>query len=335
MRKTRILIVEDHSIVARSIAEQLTHLGYEPVAQTARGEQALVLADQLRPDLVLMDIQLAGEMDGVSAAQAIRERFAIPVVFLTAFEDDATFERAKVPEPFGYIIKPFHDRELRAVIEMALYKHQADVTLRESEQRFKDLVELLPQAVYEIDLEGRLTFVNRQTLEMFGYTRGEFEAGLNCFQMMASHEHDRARHNIRRAVDGQALGGIENTAQRKDGTQFPVIIYSSPILHQDTPVGLRGTIIDVTEYKRAQQALSDLEVQYRRLFEAAKDGILILDAETGMIRDVNPFLVELLGYSREQFLGKRIWELGFFKDVAASQANFAELQRQEYIRYED
>ena len=92
---------------------------------------------------------------------------------------------------------------------------------------------------------------------------------------------------------------------------------------------------NITDRKRAEEALVASEVRYRRLFETAKDGILILDAETGAVHDVNPFLVELLGYLREKFLGKRIWELGIFKDVAANQANFAELQRQEYIRYED
>ena len=140
MSQTRILIVEDEAIVARDIAQQLALLGYEPVAQTPRGEQALVLADQLRPDLVLMDIQLAGEMDGITAAQAIRERFAIPVVFLTAFVGDETLERAKVTEPFGYIIKPFQDRELRTVIEMALYKHQAETRLRNSQEELTTIL---------------------------------------------------------------------------------------------------------------------------------------------------------------------------------------------------
>jgi PAS domain S-box-containing protein len=333
--KARILIVEDNAVAARNIAQQLARSGYEAAAQTARGEDALVMADQLRPDLVLMDIQLAGEMDGISAAQAIWQQFAIPVVFLTASEGDETLERAKVAEPFGYIIKPFQDRELRAVIEMALYKYRAEVALRESEQQCRDLAELLPQTVYEIDHEGRLTFFNRQAFQTFGYTQADFEAGLSCFQMLASYERERARHNVQLAIGGQDLGGIEYTAQRKDGTQFPVVAYSSLILRHNMPVGLRGIVVDVTESKRAQMALAASEARYRRLFEAAKDGILILDAETGAVHDVNPFLVELLGYPRKQFLGKRIWELGFFKDIAANQANFAELQRQEYIRYED
>ena len=96
-----------------------------------------------------------------------------------------------------------------------------------------------------------------------------------------------------------------------------------------------GTYIDVTERKRAEEAMRASEIRYRRLFESAKDGILILDADTGMVVDVNPYLVELLGFSREAFLEKKIWELGFFKDIVANQDNFAELRQQEYIRYED
>lgn len=105
MSRTRILIVEDEAIVARDIAEQLALLGYEAVARTPRGEQAVELAERLRPDLVLMDVRLAGKMDGVSTAETIRDRYAIPVVFLTAYADDATLERAKMAEPFGYVVK--------------------------------------------------------------------------------------------------------------------------------------------------------------------------------------------------------------------------------------
>ena len=173
MSQTRILIVEDEAIVARDIAQQLTLLGYKPVAQTPRGEQALVLADQLRPDLVLMDIQLAGEMDGVAAAQAIRERFAIPVVFLTAFVGDATLERAKVTEPFGYIIKPFQDRELRTVIEMALYKHQAETRLRNSQEEMATILRTAMDGFWLADAEGRFLEVNDAYCQLTGYSREE------------------------------------------------------------------------------------------------------------------------------------------------------------------
>ena len=104
---------------------------------------------------------------------------------------------------------------------------------------------------------------------------------------------------------------------------------------QALPQGVFILSQDITERKRAEETLSVSEVRYRRLFEAARDGILILDAETGMVINVNPFLVEMLGYSREQFLGKRIWDLGFFKDIAASKLKYTELQQNEYIKYEN
>jgi PAS domain S-box-containing protein len=169
----RILIVEDEAVVARDIAQQLTLLGYEAVAQTPRAEQALVLAEQLRPDLVLMDIQLAGEMDGIAAAQAIRERLAIPVVFLTAFVGDATLERAKVAEPFGYIIKPFQDRELRTVIELALYKHQAETRVRNSQEELTAILRTAMDGFWIVDSEGRFLEVNDACCQLIGYSREE------------------------------------------------------------------------------------------------------------------------------------------------------------------
>ena len=128
--KPRILVVEDEAIVARDIQSQLAELGYEAVGHVARGDEAIELAGALRPDLVLMDIQLAGDMDGIEAAQVIRTQFGLAVVFLTAFAADDTLERAKLTEPYGYILKPFSERELRTVLTMALYKHQVEAQLR-------------------------------------------------------------------------------------------------------------------------------------------------------------------------------------------------------------
>ena len=104
---------------------------------------------------------------------------------------------------------------------------------------------------------------------------------------------------------------------------------------EKSEVGNRKSSRQITELKRNEEALLASELKYRRLFESAKDGILILDYETGVIVDVNPFLIQLLGSKKEELLGKKIWELGFFKDIAASQANFLELQQKDYIRYEN
>ncbi|MCV2355830.1 response regulator [Paucibacter sp. B2R-40] len=135
----RILIVEDEHIVARDLQQQLEELGYATVGHAVCGEQGLAMATELRPDLVLMDIQLSGTHDGIEAAQQIRATLALPVVFLTAFAADEVLARAKLTEPFGYILKPFTERELRTVLEMALYKHQAERGLAEGAAQLRAL----------------------------------------------------------------------------------------------------------------------------------------------------------------------------------------------------
>ena len=130
MSGASILIVEDEAIVARDLQGRLTKLGYRPVDMTARGDQAVALAEQLRPDVVLMDIHLQGAMDGVEAAAEIRSRFGLPVIFATANADSTTLSRALLTDAFGYIVKPFEERALHTAIEMALYKSRNDRLLR-------------------------------------------------------------------------------------------------------------------------------------------------------------------------------------------------------------
>jgi CheY-like chemotaxis protein len=130
MDKPRLMIVEDEAIVAADLAGQLAEMGYEVACSAASGEEALIIAAQVRPDLVLMDICLQGVMDGIDTAQKMREDLSLPVVFLTAHAEANTLLRAKCVEPFGYILKPFENRELKIVIEMALYKHQIESELK-------------------------------------------------------------------------------------------------------------------------------------------------------------------------------------------------------------
>lgn len=134
--KARIYIMEDECIVAEDIAIRLTDLGYEIVGIHACAEDALTTISQARPDLVLMDIHLQGDMDGITLAQELRQQYRIPVVFLTAYAEAATFQRAKSAEPFGYVLKPFEDRELEIVIEMAIAKHQAEEAMQ---QKFHEI----------------------------------------------------------------------------------------------------------------------------------------------------------------------------------------------------
>ena len=122
----RILIVEDDSIVALDIQGCLSRLGHTVVGTTDRGDDAVSMSGELRPDLVLMDIRLKSDVDGVTAAQQIRDHFQIPVVYLTVYSDEATLRRAEITEPFGYVNKPFDELELQVVVDTALRKHEAE-----------------------------------------------------------------------------------------------------------------------------------------------------------------------------------------------------------------
>ncbi|MDM8519921.1 response regulator [Anaerolineales bacterium HSG6] len=151
MTKTKIMIVEDEAIVALTIERKLEIFGYEVLARVDTGEEAVQQVGEIQPDLLLMDIMLAGEMDGVETAAQIRTRFDIPVIYLTAYADEKTLQRAKVTEPFGYLLKPFEDRELHTTIEMALYKHRMERRLKERTFELEESLTILQERNRELD----------------------------------------------------------------------------------------------------------------------------------------------------------------------------------------
>lgn len=126
MAKVKILVVEDESIISKDIQHSLKHLGYAIAGSATTGEKAIELVNEKKPDLVLMDIMLKGDMSGIEAAEIIKQTHSIPVIFLTAYVDEATLEKAKILEPHGYVIKPFKEIDLHTSIEIALYKHKKE-----------------------------------------------------------------------------------------------------------------------------------------------------------------------------------------------------------------
>jgi DNA-binding LytR/AlgR family response regulator len=141
MSKTNILIVEDESIVAKDIQHSLKKLGYTVVGICSTGEDAIKAADEFKPDLVLMDIMLKGDMSGIEAASQIREKNNIPIIYLTAYADESTLSKAKVSEPYGYIIKPFKEIDLHTSIEMAIYKHEKETDVKQERDFLYSIVE--------------------------------------------------------------------------------------------------------------------------------------------------------------------------------------------------
>ncbi len=139
--KANIQVVEDEAIVSKDIQQSLKKLGYNVVGSAATGEKAVEIARELKPDLVLMDIMLKGEMSGIDAAEIIKKELNIPIIFLTAYADENTLAKAKVTEPFGYIIKPFKEIDLKTSIEMALYKHAKQTEILKERDYLYSLVE--------------------------------------------------------------------------------------------------------------------------------------------------------------------------------------------------
>lgn len=267
MTRARLLVVEDETIIALDLKGQLQRLGYEVIGLVASGEEALRVAEAQRPDLVLMDLVLRGSLDGAQTADQLRERFRLPVVFITAYSDAATLERIRVTEPYGYILKPFDTRELHSLIEIALYKHRAEQKLRESEAQFRALFETATDAIVLADSAGAIIGWNAGAATLFQYPAEEIMGGL-LTQLMP--EHYRAAHT--RAMAGSAeqrrvpmRRTVELAGRAKDGAVFPIEMALSS--WEKDGQSIYGAIIrNITQRKQAEAELTALN---SRLAEAA------------------------------------------------------------------
>ncbi len=160
MDRVRILIAEDELIVARDTENMLLSFGYEVPGIATTAEEAIALAGELSPDLILMDIRLKGDANGIEAAIRIRDLYGLPVVFVSALADETTLERAKIAQPMGYLLKPYEEKDLRMMIEMAVFKWKTDRELRKRELQYRNLVENLREGIAHIDTEDQFIFAN-------------------------------------------------------------------------------------------------------------------------------------------------------------------------------
>ena len=258
--KARILVVEDEIIVARDIQQQLRELGYEPIAHTAYAEEAIALAERLSPDVILMDIQLAGAMDGISAAQIIRTQLALPVVFITAFEADDILARAKLTEPFGYILKPFAERELRTVLEMALYKHRVEREQREAALHHQAIIDNMADCLITINAQGLMESFNQAACNVFGYSVAE-AVGQNVSLLLPepyrSQHHQYLQHH-HKTGEIRIIGSVrELEGRRKDGSVFPMSLSVSKVARAGRTTFI-GIVRDITQRRHDEQEINRL-----------------------------------------------------------------------------
>ena len=289
--RTRILVVEDEPIIALDLRQRLELLGYVVAGVVDTGEEAVCkTADQVA-DLILMDINLAGEMDGVDAAHQIRREHPIPIIFLTASSSPATLERAKLTEPAGFLLKPFENRKLETIIPIALYKHQAEQALRDSEARFRTLVEHAPEAilVYDADL-NRFVDANENAEKVFGLQRQSLpEIGPLEVSPPAQPNGDLSSEAIWEHIS-RALSGHAPVVEWTFGSPPDQETIVCEVRLVQLPAAgrrlVRASIIDISERKRLEQGT--IAVERLRALEGMAHGIA---------HNFNNILAGIFGYA--------------------------------------
>ena len=260
MTKARILVVEDEVIVARDLQRTLTRLGYDVPAIAASGEEAVERVAATKPDLVLMDIHLSGEMDGIAAADQIRQRDGLPVVFLTAYSDEATFRRAQITAPYGYVLKPFEERELEIAVDIALYRHRVESKLRRMEDWLATTLRSIGDAVIATDLAGLITFMNERAEALTGWSAAA-AAGCPLHQVLrlvreADHSPlDSLVERVRREEVVIEIGPASLLLAR-DGAELPVDDSAAPI--RDQAGNITGFVIVFRDISVRKQVEDDL-----------------------------------------------------------------------------
>ncbi len=306
MPNSKILIVEDEGIVAMDIRRQLEDFGYEVVATAFSGGQAITLANEHKPDLVLMDIVLKGDMDGIGAAHAISESLRTPVIFLTAYSDPATLRRAQATGAYGYLIKPFRPDELHASIEVALYKHQLEQKLKDSEQWFAKTLHCISDAVIATDIEGNIRFMNPVAETATGLRLAQATGSAVDQLMTLLNQTNRAviENPVPKTLKSRQVTSMDcaTLLVNQSGTEFPVEDGAAPIL--DDNGSLLGAVMvfrDITERRRMETLLRDSEERFHSAFDLASIGMALLAVDGGFLQ-VNKSLTDIFGYSKAELL---------------------------------
>jgi two-component system sensor histidine kinase/response regulator len=312
MNQPKILVVEDEKIVALEIQTMLRSLGYAVPTTVFTGKEAIQEAKALHPDLVLMDIKLRGDMDGIETAEHIKF-MGIPVIFLTAYADEKTLQRAKITEPFGYLLKPFEERELYSTIEMALHKSKLEKEIREQRNWLSTILRSIGDAVIVTDSRGCITFMNPVAELLTGW---KLESNMGeSFHKVFHVITENSKKKIIDSVKGVLEEGI-SFAQANHSIlitqthgEIPIDYSGAPCRDEDgTIIGAVLTFNDITERKKKEDALKNSEERLRILFECAPDAYYMVDLKGNFI-DGNSLAEKMVGYKRGELIGKSIFKL--------------------------
>jgi len=279
MAKDRILVVEDEHIVALDIKMHLEKYGYDVPAMFPSGEEALIHFQDVAPVLVLMDIKLQGQLDGLDTAREIKRRYNTPVILLTAYADETTIQRAKLTQPFAYIIKPFEERELRTAIVIALYRHQMEQEVRRREKLFSTTLNSIGDGVVVTSNEGLVEFVNPVALRILGKSEEECKGKPHTEVLQFREENENGYDYL----------------LRNEGTELPVETTVSPLVDENgAKTGTVWAFRDISERLESEHALAESTEQLRHAQKMEAVGRL----SGGIAHDFNNLLTVIMGYTR-------------------------------------
>ena len=272
MEMKTILIVEDEKIIAEDIKNTLVKFKYNVPEIIASGEKAIRRAEELKPDLVLMDIMIEGSINGIVAAKQIYRDFGIPIVFLTAYADDNILEQAAESSPFGYLIKPFEDRELRATIEMAFYKSKMEKRLRRNRNFLLKVIDTVPNNIFVKDKSGKYLMVNDSVADLYNTTPkkmiGKTDKELIAKSKIREINLDNIANDDLNVIKGKKKVLIpEESIVLNDGKEIWFQTTKVPLDSPDIPDVLLGVSIDIT-------ALKDSFSRLKKLMEETVNGLV-------------------------------------------------------------
>ena len=295
MQVNNIMIVEDEEIVAADIRMSVEKRGYSVCAMASSGKEAIEKAGLTRPDLILMDIVLKGSMTGIEAATQIKDLYKIPVIYLTAFGEDDIMQQAKMAEPYGYILKPFQDRELHIAIEIALYKKQAEARIQKVERWLANVLKSVGDAVITSDNEGRITFMNTVAEELTSWKQEE-ALGKKLTEILHMKDMDLnhlEKHLVESVItEGLIINLIEDRLLvARNGSELSISDSVAPLRSEDGETS--GSVLifrDISERKRLEEEKTLLEKQYQQAQKLESLGILA----GGIAHDFNNILTIII-----------------------------------------
>jgi PAS domain S-box-containing protein len=267
-KKVKVLVVEDENIIARDIESTLKRIGHESAGIVSKGEDAITMSEKVKPDLILMDITLKGEMDGIEASKIINDRFGIPIVYITAHQDEDTIEKTKGTNPYGYITKPLDDRDLNSAINTAIYRRDVEDKLKDAEEKYFRLSENAPDMIISQELKTqKYNYVNNTSVKLTGYSPEEFYNKPGLLQSIIDPEwKEQYEFSMNMILSASTTIPFEYLITNKNGRKIWINQRSILVRSKKNEVlSIEAILTDVTERKKYEKELEDSTKKLRAL----------------------------------------------------------------------